>query len=48
MDGFNTVEENGLTLIFPKRNKFNWTDEEKKYRSVVLNNNIVVKHMEKF
>lgn len=33
---FNINEENGLIFIRPKRNKWNWLDEEKKLRSIII------------
>lgn len=36
---FNIVKKNDLTLIYPKKNKHEWTEEEKWLRSVVINSN---------
>lgn len=33
---FKTVEEGGLTLVFPRKNKWDWTAEERWLRSVVV------------
>ena len=33
---FKTVEDEGLTLVFPKKNKWDWTREERWLRSVVV------------
>lgn len=33
---FKIVSENGLSLVFPKKNKWDWTEEEKWLRSVMV------------
>lgn len=35
--GFKTITKDGLTLIVPRNDKFDWAPEDRPYRSVVLN-----------
>lgn len=39
---FKVVSENGLNLVFPKKNKWNWTVEEKWLRSVMVDDSGLV------
>jgi hypothetical protein len=48
--GFKTITKDGLTLIVPRNDKFDWTPEDRPYRSVVIdeNNEVVSSSFPKF